>query len=431
MKDSLSELLQKLKTDGKEVLANTISNFGNLSIKEYSEKLWTYSSNISFEPALKEAFRKEFDRVGIEKFEQEKILISLEKYRTVQTAPHTGFHDSARLLTSHSIALASIPEDAYYVCATFSGIPYGNDSYPGALTFTKKYDFRDIIENAELIKEAEKKQSDRERDLLDDGYNRLSLYPARDRDMLVYKSTTNEVYKKYFPTFKSPIKDILKNDESITKNMLYTNQKIFSQIFPNKKIICVDKNEIVSNYLQIVLRDKEHFMYKIFFDKDMHEKIIKIFSTDEHFFYHSREDGTSERGEHAYIENFVLKSKSLNEEITPDTLIDKLKNGKLCPGIFVGFTIFAFLNGFQCFGSFKQVGYLTLYKNMWLENNLLPFDIKNVVTNSLTTGGIPDEKFRKLTPIDILLGSEWKVDNKEKFGEYLLAIKDVLLAFKN
>lgn len=431
MEDNLSEFLQKLNNDGKEVLANTIVNFGHLSINKYSEKLWAYNSSIPFEPALKEAFRKEFDRVGIEKSEQEKIIVSLEKYRTVQTAPHTGFHNSARLLTSHAIALASIPEDAYYICATFSGIPYGNDSYPGAFTFTKKYDFRDVLDNDELIKEAEKKQSDRERDLGDDGYNRLSLYPARDRDMLVYKSTINEVYKKYFPAFKSPIKDILISDESMTKDMLYTDKRILSHIFSDKKIICVDKNEIVSNYLQIVLRDKEHFMYKIFFDKDVHEKIIQIFSTDEHFFYHSRENGTSERGEHAYIENLVLKSKSLNEEITPDILIEKLENGKLCPGIFIGFTIFAFLNGFQCFGSFKQVGYLTRYKNIWMENNLLPFDIKNVVTDGLTTGGIPDEKFRKLTPIDILLGSEWKIDNEEKFGEYLLAIKDVLLAFKN
>lgn len=431
MKDDIMTMIENLRGDNKIVLADIIEKNKDLSIKDYSKKLWEYDTDISFEPALKEAFIKEFERLGIEKSEQEKILESLEKYRTVQTAPHTGFHDSSRFLTSHAIALSSIPKDAYYICATFSGIPYGNDSYPCAFTFTKKYNFEDIIENNNLLKEAEKKQSDRERDLGDDGYNRLSLYPARDRDMLVYKSITNEVYQKYLPTFKSPIKDILIDEKSMTKNMIYTNQKILSKIFPDKKIICVDKNEIVSNYLQIVLRDKEHFIYKIFFNKEIHEKIIKIFSTDEHFFYHSREDGTSERGEHAYIENLVLKSKSLNEEITSEILIEKLKDTKLCPGIFVGFTIFAFLNGFQCFGSFKQVGYLSKYKDMWAKNNLLPFDIKNVATDSLTTGGIPDERFRKLTPIDILLGSEWKIDEEEKFGEYLFSIKEVLLAFKN
>lgn len=156
MEEELLILIDKLRNQNKDVLAEVILLFGQMSVEKYSQQLWSYKTHIPFEEALKKAFKKEFTRIGINKDEHEKILESLEQYRTIQTAPHTGLHDSSRMLASHTVAMAGIPKNAYYVCATFSGIPYGNDSYPGALTFSKKYNFLQIIENDHLAKQAEK-----------------------------------------------------------------------------------------------------------------------------------------------------------------------------------------------------------------------------------------------------------------------------------
>jgi hypothetical protein len=70
-------------------------------------------------------------------------------------------------------------------------------------------------------------------------------------------------------------------------------------------------------------------------------------------------------------------------------------------------------------------------KKIWQESNLLPNDISHVPSDTLTTGELPDENLRFITPIDIALGSSWKVDDNYTFGDLIKPMIPLLQAFKN
>lgn len=434
---NIQELVAILETQGKNTLANVIASKGSFGIADYSKYLWEYSADITLEPELIQAFKIEFSRLGIDVSIWDEIIQSINKHRTLQTAPHTGLLDSTSVpaFTLHSIALNNIPNDAYYVVGTFSGIPFGNDSYPGVLSWNIEKDFDQVIAKDSIYCSTfKKRQADRLRDVPSEKYNRLSLYENTMRDDLVYKSIIPETFKKIYPSLTGSVKEYLQykdGDTDFTRVMLNSCQEFSQIIFNNKKIIYIDINEVISNYLTIVLKNPEHFIYKMFFDMDTHKKIMDVWSHDAHFFYDLVDSQNGKKQVHAYVDEFILKNKINEEHITPEILIDKLANSRLCPGVFLGFTILSFLNGFQCFGSFKQVSYLTDYKNTWMGSGLLPHDISNVRTDSLTTGALPDVDARYITAIDMILGSKWDPSkNVACLNDIILPMQERLIGFK-
>ncbi len=433
----IKELIYTLLSQGKDTLANVIKNSGDLTIAQYSKYLWSYNTDIPFEPELIKAFKTEFKRVGVNENIWDEIINSMQKYRTIQTASHTGLLDSTSVpsLTLHSIALKSIPLDVYYIVGTFSGIPFGNDSYPAVLSCNINRDFKDVIdENSIYYPIFKKRQLDRIRDVKDEKYNRLSLYENNQRDELVYRSKIPESFKKIYPYLTGPVKDYLKykdGDTDFTKLMVNSTNEFSKKLFNNEKIIYIDINEVVSNYLCLVLNNKDHFIYKMFFEEIFHKQIMDVWREYAHFFYDVIDSQNGKKQVKAYIDELILKNTISEERVTPEKLIEKLKNTQFCPGVFMGFTVLSFLNGFQCFGSFKQTTYLTDYKNTWVKSNLLPIDITNVRTNSLTTGELPNEENRYKTAIDIALGSIWQgPDDNMKFNDIILPMQNRLIGFK-
>ncbi len=432
-----AELIQELYSQGKTTLASVIETRGNLSVTDYSQYLWSYSTNIGLEPELIQAFKIEFKRLGVQENIWDEIIGSITKHRTLQTASHTGLLDAASVpyLILNSVAMQSIPDDAYYIVGTFSGVPFGNDSYPAVLSWNINKDFKEVIDqNSEYYPIFKKRQLDRIRDVKDEKYNRLSLYENTQRDELVYRSKITESFKKIYPYLTNPVKDYLKykdGDTDFTKLMVNSANEFSKKLFNNEKIIYLDINEVITNYLCIVLKNPEHFIYKMFFDMNTHKKIMDVWSHNAHFFYDLVDSQNGKKQVHAYIDEFILKNKLESVEITPESLIKKLQEDRLCPGIFLGFTILSFLNGFQCFGSFKQTTYLTDYKNTWMNSKLLPFDITKVRTDSLVTGASANEDDRYKTAIDIVLGSSWSgLSNDQKFNDILLPMQERLIGFK-
>lgn len=432
----LTELILELKQQGKNILADCLENMQDKTAAEYSQELWnTALSEISIEPALIRAIEKELTRCDYSTEESSRIIDSFKKYRLLQTAPHTGLHEGARLLSLHWLGTVSMPQDAYYICATFSGIPFGNDSYPGAVSVSSKHAITDLfMSNSLLIPDFVKRDQDRLRDTGDVGFHRISLVPKEYRDTLVYRSQVPEKFWDVWNQLVAPIQNLISQDlqdkKDFTKIMLKSSENSTRRALGRKQIVYLDGNEIISNYLQEVLADKDHFIYKMFFEQDMHAKIMRTWQTNTHFFYEvvSRESGETQT--HAYIDSLVLKTKFGETPITPAGLIEKLKNTKLSPGIFLTFTVFSFLNGLTCLGGFKQVGYLTEYKKTWLESELLPHDITAVKTDALTTGMIIDASGHALTPIDVALGSEFNASPSMPMEELILPIAPILRGFK-
>lgn len=433
----MEEVIEKLESQGKNTLAKIIRDYGETDIDKYSENIWKYTNKFIIEEELINAFKIEFKRVGINESKWNNIISSIRKYKTIQTATHIGLLDSTSVpaFAIHSIALRKIPEDAYYIVGAFSGIPFSNDSYPGAISWKLENDFNQIIDTqSEYYNIFKKRQKDRLRDVKDEIFNRISLYENDSKNDLVYRSETPNTFKKVYPYLNDSIKKYLKYSEAekdFTKIMLNSCQDFSQKLFDNKKIIYIDINEVVTNYLLLVLKNKHHFIYKMFFNKDINKKIIDKWSKDTSFFYDVVNFKNSKKQVSAYIDGFMLKNQVTEERITPEDLIKKLKKERLCPGTFVVFTALAFLNGLQCLGSFKQVGYLTKYKEKWLEIDLLPQNVLEVKTDALTTGIIPSKKMQYLTAIDIILGDSFDYKKDIKIlNDLIIPIKEKLINFK-
>ena len=115
-----------------------------------------------------------------------------------------------------------------------------------------------------------------------------------------------------------------------------------------------------------------------------------------------------------------LHSQNYKLKLTQENLINEIKSGALCPGLFLGFTALSFLNGFVCFGSFEQVEYLAVFKQKWLKLDLL--DNKNVEmsnTSAFTSGRCVDESGEGIHPLDLIFGVEMRFNENQTVGELM------------
>ena len=410
----MSALIENLKSSNQTYLANDIEKNWSKTVLEYSKELWNFNDETKIENELLNAFVKEWKRIGIEDSDIEKAKNSFLKYKTLQTAPHLGLTESARMLTVNWLSTRGLPNDAYYLVGMFSGIPFSNLTKPGCLNFSNAHRISEIISDGEI----------------NDTEQKISLFPSILQDRIVYGSTVpekmvglisnlNPEIKKYFaiPTI----------GESYTKYALGSVAKIEKEILNIKNAIYFDINEVIRNYLLEVLKNDSHVIYKILFDNEYKSKIEKEFGDEAILFYGTYLSSKYESMEKLYIKNGTLHGQHHDIEITPENITERIGNGSLCPGLFLVYLILTFINHIQCLGSFAQAEYLPRYGEGLFNTGLLEPDlIKNAPVNNLTTGMLPDPNLHDITPLDILLGSKWNPDENMYFGELLLGIENLL-----
>ena len=124
-----------------------------------------------------------------------------------------------------------------------------------------------------------------------------------------------------------------------------------------------------------------------------------------------------------------LLSHNYKLKLTQDNLINGIKSGALCPGLFLGFTTLSFINGLICFGSFEQVEYLAGFKQKWLKLDLLDNEIVHKSNPSaFTSGRCLDESGEGIHPLDLLLGMEMKFNENQTIGELMNPLLSRLLS---
>jgi hypothetical protein len=396
LQNNIKSVVSALKNKGKMRLAGEINKNWQKTSLSYSKELNNWKPVRPIEKELLSAFSKELERLEIKDSKKTDILNSVKKRRVLQTGPHLGVSESPRMLCINWLGSLGVNMKDFYIVAMFSGIPFSNKSRPGRIN--------------------KKKDS-------------INLFPASMQDAIVYRSIIPEKLIESFSKLPEKIKKLLPNPKlgnSYTKWALMGCQNIESKILNKKNLIFIDINEVVTNYLLEVLKNKKHIFYKIFFDLKTHKEFIKAFP-NEIMFYSSALDGKYEKMENVIFSGKILKSK--NKEISlenSENLIKELKKGRLCPALITGFLALAFLNEFKCLGSFAQVEYLPVYQKKLAKLKCLKgLNIKKVPTANLTTGVFPENP--NLYPIDIILGEKFKPNKRILFGELLLSMKEVLL----
>ncbi len=392
----ITDIVSALKKQGKMYLAKCIEENWHKTAIAYSKELNSWEPTKPMEKELLAAFDKELSRLETEKGLKLKILNSLQKTRTLQTSPHLVATQGPRMLSINWLGSLGVKPDDFYVVGMFSGIPFSNNFRPGRIN-------------------------------MKDGS--VNLFPSSMQDGLVYRSTIDKKLLEARKDIPQKINALLPEGivgESYTKWALDACQNIERKILEKENMIFLDINEVVTEYLLQVLKNKDHVLHKIFFDSATRAEFEKAFP-EETIFYFPVMNGKYEKTENLVLTGKSLESKSKTIQLDePETLIAELETGRLCPALVTSFLSVAFLNQFKCFGSFAQVEYLPMYQKKLAELKFLKeFEIEKVPTSNLTTGALGD-----LSPADIITSNDiHKFRNKEKikWGELLLPIKDKLI----
>lgn len=429
IESGIQAVLKALREERKDHLANVIEKNWNKTVRDYSASLYKYKPANIVEPELLNAIQTVLKKYDYSPVEINSISQSFIKHRVIQTTHHLDICTIPRWLTINWLATRGIPKDAWYLVFAFSGIPFGNASRPGCLKFSQ-HELTDVVkENTDLYKTLKKdlinSKSDRKHDL-----ERISIMPSSMQDEIVYRSSVKnrtievmnnltDTLKQYFP--------IPKLNDSYTKYALNTTRKIESNVLNLSQIAYLDINEITTEYLLEILKNKNHIVTKILFDPKTRGILAPVIPT-EAIFYSTFTKNSKNRQESVFLTpDGFTKSENHKLHANPESIINALKNDRLAPGLFLTYLVFKFVNGARCLGSFVAAEYLPTYKEKLIGTGLMKdYNLESIPTDNLTTGMLPDKSLEQVTAIDILLGTKWKPNENMLYGELLLSLMDVL-----
>ncbi len=393
----MAAISSALRAAGKLRLAQCIDQNWHKTCLTYSKELNFWRPKRAMEPELVRAFDKELLRLGFTDLFKKDILDSLQRRRVLQTTPHLGATEGPRFFCINWLGSLGTPEKDFYVVGMYSGIPFSNHTRPGRIN--------------------RKTHS-------------LNLFPSTLQDALVYRSV---VPKKLVDTMAELPKNITQyfpfaaEGQSYTKWALQSCQHIERQALGKNNLVYLDINEVISEYLVLVLDDRSHVMHKIFFDPKTRDEFMGAFP-DEIMFYAPVMRGKYEEMENFFLHGNVLNSRSRKIPLdNPEALIKELSEGRLCSALLPGFLVLAFLNQFKCFGSFAQVEYLPVYQEKLAKLSFMEgFKIETISASNLTTGVFVDGK--TMYPLDVLVdGKKFKHDPEQQWGALLMRMKEALL----
>lgn len=414
--------INSLKEVKRPFLAQILEKIWELPLYEYANSLWEKSDFFSpMEFELIEAFETEFLRIGVNINEVKSLSSKLEKTRVVQTATHLTATEGPTFLALHHLALLRMPPQETYFVGTYSGVSFANSAWSGCLNYSNRFDLEDLISSQfHGLVDLKRSNEDRSRDSLE---KRISLIPGKMRDSRVFKSKIPEKLINLLDNFTDPIRKVappakIGNDFSIWANQFCANQLRY--IIKDKSILYFDINEVIRSYLLKVLKNSAHPIHCLFFNEKIRKHVFNIFSPKIPLFTVEVSLDNKIRHQSVFLGKGELKGQNYNLELSLENLLQELEKGILCPGLFLMFTSLSFLNGFNCFGSFEQVEYLSEFRERWLKTNLLDQDVVRLAKiSSLTSGRCIDEFGNAVYPLDLLMGFEWNFPENINFGDLM------------
>ena len=406
MTPQMDSIIASLRLMNRPQLSKVIEKWGNESLERYGQLWWQGPKRPPpLEPELIQAFKETWQQMGWADVLVKQLLEELEQKRLLQTAMHLTPTEGPTFLASHQLATLRQPQTSSYLVGAYSGVPFSNAAWSGAINYGTKTSLEQILHPSNpLFRQAQAAVVDRIRD---GDHPRLSLIPSKWRDGLVDRSAIpdrlNELFSDLLPGVReSPLRSIAPKNYYDNWALSFS-EKLTRSVLNNDRIYFFNLNEVIRKYLINVLKDNSHWITQLFLDPWKIKSLEKELANN--WFVTEVEKQGKKKVEQIHLQNRCFESKTISISAEPESIISALNENRFCPGITLCFWILAFCNGIRCLGGFEQIEYLAE-----LDSKLNKLEFQNLINYSsdqislLTTGKCVDQDY-EVYPMDVLLGN--------------------------
>jgi hypothetical protein len=389
-----------LREIGRPALAAIVDADGESPLDAYSARLHAHAPIVPIEPALAAAFRHELVRGNHEASRIDAALGDLERRRVLQTATHVTLSEGPIFLAMHRVATLALDPAIPYLVGACSGIPFSNDASPGCLNVGRRHSLSSLLHPASRAFKARARAA---AGLEIAGDHRLSLLPWSMRDVAVFHAavpaTARDVRAALRPTLRVMVPDAPAGARFVPW-ALATASTILEHCL-GRSPVHFDLNAVVARYLATALDDGSHALHRLLFDAAIRSRVLSALPPMPLFtaardprgtFEPLRAEGDSLRGAHG------------DRPLTPAVVLAGLREGWLCPGVYLVFAALALQNGFRCLGGVDQVEYLPLLRDATASVGFATPSVA-VATTALTTGRTVDDSGEAIHALDVVLGT--------------------------
>ena len=406
MTPQMDSIIASLRRMNRLQLSKVLEEWGNKSLEEYGQLYWQGPKRPPpLELELIQAFKETWQEMGWADVIVKQLLQELEQKRVLQTTMHLTPTEGPTFLASHQLATLKQPKTSHYLVGAYSGVPFSNSAWSGAVNYGTKTSLDQILHPSNsLFRQAQSAVVDRIRD---GDHPRLSLIPSKWRDGLVDRSAIPDRLNELFSDLLPGVKD--SSLRSIVPKNFYDNwalsfsEQLTRTVLNNNRIYFFNLNEVIRKYLINVLKDNLHWLTQIFSDPLKIKSLEKELANN--WFVAEVDKQGKKRVEQIHLQNRCFESTTISIPVDPESIISMLNENRFCPGLTLCFWILAFHNGIRCLGGFEQIEYLTE-----LDSKLNQLEFLNLINYSsdqisfLTTGRCVDQGY-EIYPIDVFLGN--------------------------
>lgn len=371
-------------------------------LKEYAAELYHHPAT-SLEPELKEAFAMEWGVMGLDQKTIDDCLEKLEKNPVLQTSHHVTPTNGPTFLAIDIISQLGLKESDIYLVAASSGVAFSNTAWSGAISYGEIPLEQLVKKDTPLYLKEWKAAQDRQRD--GTGDNRISLISAKMRDQLLYGSNISEGMVEIYSQFSDELKALLvepQEGQSYSVWACLNCSRLQQRVIGHSPEFYFDSNRVIANYLIAILRNpSDHFIKDMLFKAGLSDRVNELFDHPGLFLKRYKGKKSSKIEELGWKNGGTDGSRSGWTEYQPETLADALRDEEICPGVFLQFLVFRFINGLKCLGSFHQTEYLERYRKQWLEGEFgRELKLDPDPFPALTTGRLLTNE-REVWPLDL------------------------------
>jgi hypothetical protein len=391
-----------LRAIGRPALAAIVEAEGEAPLPEYAARLHAHAPPAPLEPALAAAFRDELAGLGHPEITVGAAVSDLERRRVLQTATHVAASEGPIFLAMHRLATLGLNPEIPYLVGACSGIPFSNDAHPGCLNLGRRYPLSAVLEPGSAAHRA-RARARAAAELEAPSDHRVSMVPWAMRDASVFHAVIPEATPEVRAALREKIRAVVpeaRAGDRFVPWALAASSALMSRCL-NRAPVYLDLNAVVARYLQTALDDGRHPLHRLLFDPGTRERVLGALPPMPLF--------TAARGPRGVFEPLRAEGDGLRGpreslRLTPASVLGGIREGQLCPGVYLVFAALALQNGFRCLGGVDQIEYLPLLRDAAASAGFLT-PTAAVSPDALTTGRTVDERGEAIHPLDVILGT--------------------------